>query len=98
MSADAIKVAPDVYHVVFENAKIRVLQAKLKRGQKSAMHKHPSNFVFVLQSGQVAFTSPDGKTQKVRMKEGDVMWFDEQEHASQNVGTKTARVLIVEIK
>jgi quercetin dioxygenase-like cupin family protein len=98
MSEDAIKVASHVYRVVFENAKIRVLEAKLRKGQKTAMHKHPSNFVFVLESGQMEFASPDGKTQKVQMKEGDVMWFDEQEHASQNVGTKTARVLIVEMK
>ena len=98
MSADPVKVAPNVYRVVFENERVRVLEAKAKKGQKSAMHKHPSNFVYVLESGQAKFTSPDGKTQKVQMKAGDALWFDEQEHASENVGTTTARALIVELK
>ncbi len=98
MSVDPVKVAPNVYRVVFENERLRVLEAKIKKGKKSAMHNHPNNFVYVLESGQTKFTSPDGKTQKVRMKAGDALWFDEQEHASENVGTTTARALIVELK
>ena len=95
---DAVKVAPKVYKVVFENDRIRVLEAKLKKGQKSAMHYHPPNFVYVLEPGNVQFTTPEGKTQKVRMKAGGTFWFEASSHAAQNTGTKTATALIVELK
>ena len=81
-----------------ENEKVRVLQATLKKGAKSAMHKHPRNLVYVLDSGSAKFTMPDGKSQKMSAKAGQVVWFDEQEHSSENVGTKTMRALIVELK
>jgi quercetin dioxygenase-like cupin family protein len=97
-SEDAVKVAPENYKVLLENKKIRVLEAKLRRGQKTAMHRHPNNFVYMLDSGYAKFTSPDGKSQKMRIKAGQVVWFEEQEHASENLGTKTVRALIVELK
>jgi quercetin dioxygenase-like cupin family protein len=79
-SEDAVKIAPDNYKVLLENNRVRVLEAKLKRGQKTAMHKHPKNLVYVVDSGYARFTSPDGKSQKMRMKAGQVAWFEDQEH------------------
>ena len=98
MSEDAVKVAPHVYKVIFENEKVRVLQATLRKGAKSAMHKHPRNLVYMIDAGSAKFTTPDGKSQKMRAKAGQVFWFDEQEHASENPGTKTLRALIIEMK
>lgn len=98
MSDDAVQVAPHVYKVLFENDKVRVLQATLKKGAKSAMHKHPTNLVYMIDGGSAKFTTPDGKSQKMRAKAGRVVWFDEQEHSSENLGTKTLRALIVELK
>jgi hypothetical protein len=41
----------------------------------SAMHEHPmSRIQIYLGTGEMAFTSPDGKVEKVAFKAGDVRW------------------------
>jgi quercetin dioxygenase-like cupin family protein len=97
-SQDAVRLAPKNYKVILENDKIRVLEATLKPGQKTAMHKHPNNFVYMLDAGYAKFTSAEGTSQKMRVKPGQAVWFEEQVHASENLGKKTIRGIIVELK
>jgi quercetin dioxygenase-like cupin family protein len=98
MSNDAVKVAPKNYKVLLENEKVRVLEATLRKGQKTKMHTHPNNVVYMADSGYAKFTSPDGTSQKMHVKPGQVVWFENQEHATENLGTKTIRAIIVELK
>ncbi len=39
---DPVAMAPHVYKVVFENEKVRVLEATDKPGDKAEMHSHPT--------------------------------------------------------
>ncbi len=41
MAQDAAVVAPEVYKVLFENERVRILEWRDQPGQKSAMHSHP---------------------------------------------------------
>ena len=41
MAEDAAKVAPQVYRVVFENERARVLEVRMEAGASTAMHSHP---------------------------------------------------------
>ena len=71
---DPIASNPKVYHLVFENATVRVLHVSVPPGGKTVIHEHPDNAVVVLKAGKIKFTGEDGKSQEVEMKAGDAMW------------------------
>ena len=54
MVKDAAEAAPNVYTVVFENERVRLLEARVKPGDSSAMHAHPNYLVYGLAAPYVA--------------------------------------------
>jgi len=98
MPEDAVRVAPDAAKVLFENDRIRVLEIKLKKRQKMAMHSHPANLVYSLTSGKMKSTSSDGKVETMKMKKGRVGWSDGGSHAVENVGDSASATLVIEMK
>ena len=98
MAQDPVQVAPNVYSVAFENDRVRLLKARTKPGESSAMHSHPDYLVYGLGDGTVKFTSPSGETAEVEIKAGDVMWREAEEHSAENVGTTDVHVLLFELK
>ena len=59
---DVAKVNPKTITVKLDNAKVRVLDAVLKPGDKEQMHSHPASIVYVLSGGEVRSHAADGKT------------------------------------
>lgn len=57
MSQDAVAVAPDVYKVLLENERVRVLEVKAKPGMRTAMHTHPSLVAVGITDGKYRFGS-----------------------------------------
>ncbi len=95
---DALKAAPDVYSLIMENERIRVLNVKFKPGQKAVMHSHPDHVIYVLKDGKLKITLPDGKSNEVSLKVGQAIWMQEGQHAAENIGTTEANNLVVELK
>jgi beta-alanine degradation protein BauB len=95
---DPIKSNPKVYHLVFENATVRVLHVAVAPGQKTVMHEHPDNAVIVLAASKMKFTGDDGKSQEVEMKAGDSMWSPAGKHMGENTGKEPIEAIIVELK
>jgi beta-alanine degradation protein BauB len=93
---DPAKVAPDVYKVRLENAKVRVLEVTGKAGQKTLMHKHPGYVVYSLADGSVRFTDAKGGAADAPMKAGETMWRDAESHASEVASD--IHVLLFELK
>ena len=98
MAQDVVKVAPESYKVLLENDRVRVLEYRIKPGKKDAIHSHPDYIVYPLSSAEVKFTFPDGKTIEREGKAGEVMFFEAETHATENVGTTEAYGLIIELK
>ncbi|MFO0985114.1 MAG: hypothetical protein U1E76_25875, partial [Planctomycetota bacterium] len=98
LAQDAVKIAPDVYKVTFENDQVRVLEVTLKAGGKVPQHSHPANVVYGLSDGKARFTDKDGKSTDVDMKVGQATWNEAQTHSSENAGTKELKALVVELK
>ena len=98
MAQDVVKVAPESYKVLLENDRVRVLEYRIKPGEKDAMHSHPAYIVYPLSSAKVKFTFPDGKTIEREGKAGEVMFFEAEAHATENVGSTEAHGLIIELK
>ena len=98
MAADAVKAAPNLYKVLFENNKVRVLETRYKAKDKSAMHSHPALVACFIKQGKGKFTLPDGKTQEMEAKAGDAVFMDAQTHAVENIGNTELHVILVELK
>ena len=95
---DPVKVNPKNYHVVLDNAQVRVLHVVAAPGEKTVMHEHPDNMTVLLTDGNMTFTDGDGKSQTVQMKAGEAMWSGAQKHMGANGGTSTLEAIVVELK
>jgi len=58
--------------VLAENDKVRVYEARFKPGDESASIARPFRAIRALKGGTIMRTYPDGKTEKVVYKAGDV--------------------------
>ena len=98
MAEDAAKVAPDVYKVLFENDRVRMLEARMPPGGHTEMHSHPNYLVYMLDDGKIRFTMPTGETAELEVSAGEVMWREAEEHATDNVGATEVHALFFEPK
>lgn len=73
--ADPLQVAANVYSLVMENDKIRVLDAKFKTGAQAAMHFHPDHVIYILNDGTLKITAPDRKSTNLNLKAGQAIWM-----------------------
>src|SRR5437667_11959169 len=83
-SGDAAQVAPDVYKVVFENDRVRVLDVHMRPGAKSARHAHPDYVVYMMGAAKVKFTAADGTSAEAEFPAGAV-WRDAEEQAAEDI-------------
>ncbi len=98
MAQDVMKVAPESHKVLLENDRVRVLEYRIKPGEKDATHSHPDYIVYALTPGKFKFTLPDGKTIESEEKAGEVLFLEAKTHAHENVGSTEAHGLLIELK
>ena len=84
--------------VRFENDRVRVLELRLKPGEREAMHTHPQYVLYALTDYRVKNTSADGTVRVFDRKRGDVFWGEPVTHGGENVGDTEIRAVIVELK
>jgi quercetin dioxygenase-like cupin family protein len=94
---DPLKVAPNIYHLIAENDRVRVLHVSIPVGGKAPMHEHPANLIVSLSPATVTFSTPDGKSADVTMKPDQVVAQPAQKHASENKGA-AGEVIVIELK
>jgi quercetin dioxygenase-like cupin family protein len=98
MARDAVTAAPHVYKVALENDRVRVLAVTGRPGDKTEMHSHPAVVAIAMTDGKFKFHTPGGQMMEAELKAGECMFFDAVEHATEFVGTKEARAILVELK
>ena len=91
LAADSVK---------FDTPEVRVIEVTTSPGQRSALHEHKMNRVMIyLDGGHMVLTHPDGTTEEIRFKAGDVRWSPaDGPHISDNVGSTTYRIVELELK
>ena len=94
MAEDSVKVAPDVYKVLFENEKVRVLEVKMEEGSGTEMHSHPDTLIYILSGGKVNFTDPSGEVVELETAAGETVWMEATEHATDHVAGAIHALLI----
>src|SRR5437762_14374420 len=83
---DPVKTSPQLYKVLLENDQVRVLEYRLKAGEKEPMHSHPAGVVYVLGGGKIKFTYPDGRSEVKAAATGETIWREPVTDAVENVG------------
>jgi hypothetical protein len=103
---DALAAAPDQHTVLLENDAVRVLDTRLRAGDRTPVHTHQwpsvlyvlswSDFVRCDATGDVLI---DSRTFSVKPVDGATLWSDAlPPHSAQNVGSRELRVIAVELK
>jgi quercetin dioxygenase-like cupin family protein len=95
---DAVQLSPQFYTVRFENERVRVLEYRLKPGQKEPTHSHPPGVVFYLADATFRAPGANGQPSAVKVTNGQVIWRDATTHDAENVGPTEAHAYAVELK
>jgi quercetin dioxygenase-like cupin family protein len=95
---DPVKVNSDTIVLKLENARVRVLEATIKPGQKEATHSHPAYVIYVIQGGKVRMHGTDGSVTETEFKTGDALYREPVTHWGENIGNTTIRLELVELK
>ena len=94
---DPLVAASNVYKLLNENERVRVLEVVFKPGDIAKLHHHPDHVAYVLKGGKMSLTS-GGKTQEMELKTGSVVFLDAQDHEAKNIGNTTLDLLVTELK
>ena len=98
-SKDPVSVDSNHYKVEFENDKVRVLRTIYGPREKSVMHTHPALVAVFLTDTHARFTLPDGKTEDVQLKAGQILNFDDAtEHLPENLSDTPLEAILIELK
>jgi Cupin domain. len=95
---DPAKVDPGHFKVILNNQQVRVMDVRIKPGEKSPMHSHPNHLICSLTGGTTKFTLANGKTETATAKAGQAVWHNAETHTVENVGKKEAHSLDIELK
>lgn len=98
LAQDATKVDPKHYTVEFENSQVRVLRVKYGPHEKSVMHRHPNTVAIFVTDATGKFTFPNGSTQDINSKAGEVIWGPATVHLPENTSDQPFEVIVVELK
>jgi uncharacterized RmlC-like cupin family protein len=102
---DPPKVAPQSYHVEFENDQVRVTRVRIGAHQSVPVHEHVLNRVVVYitdQNSRMTIANDknlaDGKVESAQHKAGEASWGAPVKHKEENVGDKPFEAVVVELK
>jgi len=95
---DAVKTAPNVFRLVLDNPRVRVIEARFRPGEKVPVHSLPDHLFYMLDDGTLVL-KPSGRTAyEMTLKAGEALFLPAQTRAAENDSDKTIRALIVEFK
>jgi hypothetical protein len=95
--SDPIETDPELYRVVWENERVRVLEYRDVPGDATHLHRHPDS-VMVTLSAFSRVISAAGREVPVELQAGQVRWLDAQEHQGRNIGENATHSIFVELK
>lgn len=96
-SNDPVVTDAELYQVVFENDRVRVLEYRDQPGDQTHRHRHPDSVMYTLTSFRRRVEA-DGRQVDVEIPAGAVRWLGAQEHSGHNTGTTATHTIFVELK
>ncbi|MDJ0337669.1 cytoplasmic protein [Cryobacterium sp. PH31-O1] len=101
MQSDPVVTNPQFYRVIFENARVRVLEYLDRPGDETVPHRHPDSVMFTLTAFQRRLSggpAAGGRFVDVELPEGVARWLPAQEHSGFNIGQTATHTIFVELK
>ena len=96
---DIVKANPKYAKVLTDTLGIRMIKVTLAPGEELAMHSHPVNMIYAIQSGQLTSTDKNGMKGVEDLRAGDCAQGPPiKGHIVKNTGTTTCVFLDIEIK
>jgi hypothetical protein len=95
--ADPLEVSPDLYHVVFENDRVRVLEYRDAPGDATKPHHHPDSVMVTLSSFRRRLWT-QGREVELELPAFQARWLDAQEHSGMNIGDSPTHAVFIELK
>jgi mannose-6-phosphate isomerase-like protein (cupin superfamily) len=91
--------SPDIYKVIAEDDKYRVIEVTWKPGQRDNLHSHGSVVAaYNLTDCTVRIYTQDGKSAEFSRKAGQALVSPPQTHSIENVGKKDCKLVHFEPK
>ena len=95
---DPTHVDPKHYTIEVENEQIRVLRVRYGPHEKSEMHAHPAIVAIMLTDARLGMSYPDGRTEEIGGKAGEVMSMPATVHLPENLSDQTFEAILIELK
>ena len=98
LTQDPVQLHPDMFKVLLEDERVRVIDDTVPAGAKVQMHSHGEYVVYPLTSYKMKFTMADGSTRIADVQQGVPRHLKGAIHAEENVGTTEAHAVLIELK
>ena len=86
-------------HVLADTSFVHAVEITLKPGEITDLRTRPAYFFYALTDGKLKVYRPGAKDEMLDLKHGYALVSGpEGKHVIENVGTKTAKFLVVELK
>jgi len=95
--ADPVQTNPELYRVVFENDRVRVLEYQDGPGDRTSPHQHPDSVMVTLSSFRRRLVHGEREVD-VELPAFETRWLDAQEHSGINIGDTPTHSIFVELK
>jgi hypothetical protein len=96
---DVLKVIPENYTLLYENALVRVIEARVPPGAEEKPHRHRRGVSICMTEYTVeSRILPDGQWVRSDRTHGTVYWSESSLHILRNVGKTTSHTIRVELK
>jgi beta-alanine degradation protein BauB len=97
MGQDPVATNPNLYRVLMENDRVRVLEYRDRPGDRTTPHRHPDSVMVTLSSFHRRLVAGE-RGVDVALEHGFARWLPAQEHAGENIGDTETHVIFVELK
>lgn len=96
---DVLKVIPQNYKLVLDNAFVRVIEARIPPGTEERPHRHLRGVSVCMGDYVIEHqATPGGPWARSQRKAGDVYWSESSVHQTRNVGTTPSHTIRIELK
>ena len=95
---DPTEVASHVYKTVFENDRVRILEARMAPGDVTVMHSHPDHIAVAMRPAKFKFRLASGEEAEGELETGQTMFVGAADHTTENTGNSELHAILVELK
>jgi hypothetical protein len=95
--SDPVTTNPELYHVILENDRVRVLEYLDGPGDRTSPHTHPDSVMVTLSAFKRRLWSGDREVE-LELPAFQARWLDAQEHSGMNIGESPTHSIFIELK